>query len=562
MDPSVQEILSFLKKKFIFEDKDLIFMQDMLMGCEKNFKNELEKAKKNFEEEKRKVEERYKKIIAESVEGYKEEVQLLYDRIDELKNENSKNEKKLREYYEKFNELSGRVSRLVEEMGEIDEVEFNSAENCSGKLRNEGVDNVNLVPTEKSSPGDQSFQYAPSVCASAKVDTNCNEQKESGRSDEADLDVETAVQPESSGATGVNLTSNNLGSSQVKDGVIDSHEMHFSHGLKSVCTSAGNSSGQSSHKGIDNINLVPPETNCPGDQSFQCAPYACDSGRVESNSDKQKENDHSQGADPLPVDLALEHGDRTRHPSASKAVDCFNNNLNAASDKPESSPVIRISDSDDEMNTNETACASNRCGLGVNLTCWPQKKGVHKQDSSKSTQKRKRSTDEGDRNRSFVGDDNTNLECSSKFARVVPFPEQNSVSLRQCEDKVGVKCHSELPPGRSDKPNVFSNGNDSDSCNTGKIEMFVKQVCALYRQQISENKSSYSMSQNDEMSITALGKCLIDGDPENKLRVTMSEVSLKDHQKCKRLAIRYCHQLFQIYDSKRDRLFCTDAGVI
>ncbi|PHT26230.1 hypothetical protein CQW23_34161 [Capsicum baccatum] len=284
-------------------------------------------------------------------------------------------------------------------------------------------------------------------------------------------------------------------------------------------------------------------------------------------------------ADPLPVDLALEHGDRTRHPSASKAVDCFKNNLNAASDKPESSPVIRISDSndemntnetacasnrcasdkpesspvirisdsDDEMNTNETACASNRCGLGVNLTCWPQKKGVHEQDSSKSTQKRKRSTDEGDRNRSFVGDDNTNLECSSKIARV-PFPEQNSVSLRRCEDKVGVKCHSELPPGRSDKPNVFSNGNDSDSCNTGKIEMFIKQgrkwlsedelcsafekdpelclnaVCALYRQQISENKSSYSMSQNEEMSITALGKCLIDGDPENKLRVTMSEV--------------------------------------
>ncbi|KAM3271083.1 hypothetical protein P3S67_029286 [Capsicum chacoense] len=70
------------------------------------------------------------------------------------------------------------------------------------------------------------------------------------------------------------------------------------------------------------------------------------------------------------------------------------------------------------------------------------------------------------------------------------------------------------------------------------------------------------MSQNDEMSITALGKCLIDGDPENKLRVTMSEVSLKDHQKCKRLAIRYCHQLFQIYDSKKDRLFCPDAGVI
>lgn len=63
-------------------------------------------------------------------------------------------------------------------------------------------------------------------------------------------------------------------------------------------------------------------------------------------------------------------------------------------------------------------------------------------------------------------------------------------------------------------------------------------------------------------SITALGNYLIDGDPENKLRRTMSEVRLEEQAKCRTLAIRYCPQLYRTYHSKKDRLFCPGAGIL
>ncbi|KAK4338483.1 hypothetical protein RND71_042970 [Anisodus tanguticus] len=55
--------------------------------------------------------------------------------------------------------------------------------------------------------------------------------------------------------------------------------------------------------------------------------------------------------------------------------------------------------------------------------------------------------------------------------------------------------------------------------------------------------------------IAALGEYLIDGDPENKLRKAVEEVRPKDHAECKRLATKYCYQLYQIYLSKEDPLF-------
>ncbi|KAK4363823.1 hypothetical protein RND71_019064 [Anisodus tanguticus] len=373
----------------------------------------------------------------------------------------------------------------------------------------------------------------------------------SSKSRNEDLEVETTLQ--ASGATEVNLKSNNLESSHGKDGVIDS------------CTSTGDSIGQSRHEGTDKINLVPTEKNCPGEPSFQCAPSACAFAQVESNSDdKQKESDHSEEA-ASSNQLGPENGDPTKNPSACETVDCSKNNLNAISNKPESSPVILIIDRDDKMATNEM--------------------GVHMQDSSNSTQKRKRSTNEGENDDgSSFGRQTAVLipelvsggNHSSKIAHVVPRPEQNLGFIRRCEDKVGV-----------------SNGNDSDSdnnsCSTKEIDMMFERirkgrkwlaeadlrsafekdpelclnaVCALSRQQISENKSSYSMSQDDELSITVLGKYLIDEDPEKKLRRTMSEVSPKDHGKCKQLAIPYCHQLFQLYHSKKDHLFCPGAGIL
>ncbi|XP_055821848.1 uncharacterized protein LOC129890300 isoform X2 [Solanum dulcamara] len=206
-------------------------------------------------------------------------------------------------------------------------------------------------------------------------------------------------------------------------------------------------------------------------------------------------NGKSRNEEPLPINLDSESGDPTRSPSACQAIFCFKDNLNAVSDKPEHLPVVMISD--DEMDRNELASDSNPCGLCGSLACCQKKKEVHVQDSSNSNKKRKRSMDEGE-----------NRDGSScKIERVVPSPGKNSVFIRPCEDKVGFKCHSELPLRISDKPYQSGDGNEvrkwlsEENLCTAFVEdpeLCLNAVCALYRQQISENKSSYYMSQTDE----------------------------------------------------------------
>ncbi|KAM3271080.1 hypothetical protein P3S67_029283 [Capsicum chacoense] len=91
-------------------------------------------------------------------------------------------------------------------------------------------------------------------------------------------------------------------------------------------------------------------------------------------------------------------------------------------------------------------------------------------------------------------------------------------------------------------------------------EICLNSVCALYHQQISGNKFS-SMSKIDKNRITALGVFLCRDDPENKLKRTISEVGPEDLCICKTLAIRYFRQIFRIYNSKKDQLFCPGAVI-
>ncbi|KAM3284987.1 hypothetical protein P3S67_023786 [Capsicum chacoense] len=91
-------------------------------------------------------------------------------------------------------------------------------------------------------------------------------------------------------------------------------------------------------------------------------------------------------------------------------------------------------------------------------------------------------------------------------------------------------------------------------------ELCLNAVCALYRQQISRNKFS-SMSKNDKKRITALGVFLCDEDRENKLKRTISEVGPEDLWRCKTLSIQYYCQIYGIYNSKKDHLFCPGAAI-
>ncbi|KAL7183177.1 hypothetical protein ACSBR1_041788 [Camellia fascicularis] len=91
-------------------------------------------------------------------------------------------------------------------------------------------------------------------------------------------------------------------------------------------------------------------------------------------------------------------------------------------------------------------------------------------------------------------------------------------------------------------------------------------VCALYRQQLrkgqSVNGSSLTKNQGftafDLMRGTAFGEYLTAGDPERKLNKSVAELQQYDPQGldyCRKLAMRYSHQLFEIHQKEEDPFF-------
>ncbi|CAK7335676.1 unnamed protein product [Dovyalis caffra] len=99
-----------------------------------------------------------------------------------------------------------------------------------------------------------------------------------------------------------------------------------------------------------------------------------------------------------------------------------------------------------------------------------------------------------------------------------------------------------------------------------EVELRLKAVCALFGQQAAVEKSSnfYSTFLNqgfdkvDAARGTALAEFLINGDPQGKLKKSVVEMiayDLKGTADCRRLAIKYSKQLFEMYQQKGDPLF-------
>ncbi|CAK9176967.1 unnamed protein product [Ilex paraguariensis] len=98
------------------------------------------------------------------------------------------------------------------------------------------------------------------------------------------------------------------------------------------------------------------------------------------------------------------------------------------------------------------------------------------------------------------------------------------------------------------------------------LELCMKAVCALYRQQTSEEKfcrgtiyqNQRGFSQCDALRGTALAEFLTDGDPKGDLKKSVHELKDNDPkwiELCRTLATRYSKQLFAIYKNKEDPLF-------
>lgn len=361
--------------------------------------------------------------------------------------------------------------------------------------------------------------------------------------------------------------------------------------------SNGNGSGKSGDEaaGSGNVNFVSAKmnlVNCPDVQTLHPMPSA----QVNSNvSNTGKKRCRSEEAEPLPINLACENRAPIIDLSACEAEVRVKNNLDTVSGRAGSSTVVHISDSDDE---NAKACVSKSNGVGRNLTFPHQIKEEDVRETSLSKRKRSLSDSENGDGSSFRKQKTGSIQELNRDGKL-SFAHENShktVFVRRCDDKDGGKSYSQLSSKRSDLYKLYGIGDDSSSDSDDPLsdksmniliqritkrkmfsseddlrssfekdpELCMNAVCALYRKHISPNISSkdlyftpsQGLSQSDKISIAALGEYLIDGDPENKLRKAVEEVRPKDHAECKRLATKYCHQLYQIYLSKEDLLFC------
>ncbi|KAJ6712589.1 hypothetical protein OIU79_008745 [Salix purpurea] len=95
-------------------------------------------------------------------------------------------------------------------------------------------------------------------------------------------------------------------------------------------------------------------------------------------------------------------------------------------------------------------------------------------------------------------------------------------------------------------------------------ELHSRAVCALFGQQVAVEKSSnfHSTFPNggfdkvDAARGAALAEFLINGDPQGKLQILeLIKYDPEGLDDCKRLAIKYSKQLFEMYRQKGDRLF-------
>ncbi|XP_060206889.1 uncharacterized protein LOC132634816 [Lycium barbarum] len=227
-------------------------------------------------------------------------------------------------------------------------------------------------------------------------------------------------------------------------------------------------------------------------------------------------NDQSEKEDPLPIYLARENRAPSRSLSAFEVGDCNKKNLNTISGSPGSSTVIHIIDSDEEM-----ACVSNSHRVSRNLTLPHQIKEEDIKESSTLLSKRKRSLRDSDSEKTRSSQE---LDCSEKQSFALDSFRNAAVFIRQCDDKVGVKCYSQPSSTRCDlyKLNEIndesSSDSDNDSCSDKNMDMLIKRaregtrclsedslgtkdpelctnaVRGLYQQQISPSISSKGLS--------------------------------------------------------------------
>ncbi|GAV66234.1 hypothetical protein CFOL_v3_09744 [Cephalotus follicularis] len=153
-----------------------------------------------------------------------------------------------------------------------------------------------------------------------------------------------------------------------------------------------------------------------------------------------------------------------------------------------------------------------------------------------------------------VSDENIDGDDASSESQGVPddnmdFDDILSILQRRKESKFNWEFEADM---------LAAFGKDPELC--------MKAVCAVYRQQTSEEKNcketlcynGRGFSKFDANRGTTLAEFLTDGDPKGDLKKSVKQLEVYDSkavETCRTLASRYSKQLFEIYKNKEDPFF-------
>ncbi|KAL2517268.1 Uncharacterized protein Adt_13515 [Abeliophyllum distichum] len=275
-----------------------------------------------------------------------------------------------------------------------------------------------------------------------------------------------------------------------------------------------------------------------------------------------------------------------------------------------SGDIINISDSDDETipekfiqspsfsQTNKKNRADYKDG-SLMSSMPKRKRSTYGSDNDENfptgSQQGKRTREVNyDGSVSFIND---LVKPKSVLANLQQTVLHNPVLVRRCEENAKAKSDFQTPSQAYDGVNVEHSTDSEDEsfssscinnivasfqvkkkCKTWMFgadmlkafeedpELCLNAVCALYRQQISAANftdgltlsKSVGLFHCDATSIRSLGEYLIEGDPQHRLRKSVSEVEQQRPdvlRNCQKLAINYYEKLFDIYCKGKDPFY-------
>ncbi|XP_019169046.1 PREDICTED: uncharacterized protein LOC109164935 [Ipomoea nil] len=269
--------------------------------------------------------------------------------------------------------------------------------------------------------------------------------------------------------------------------------------------------------------------------------------------------------------MAENIADNGTHPAFTPdAMGSCRSKMKDASSFTVASPVVILSDSDEERPVDEGASLPNLFGSeGLGQTEKPSSTRKSQEKKEKHVVKRKRSL-----RKSHDG----GVSVSPRKKMNLQDLQDHRVSLRSCSrggdgSKGGGDCAvapskrgSSIDSEDSDTYLGSQKGKgrgpwllEPDMCLAFEDdpELCMDAVCALYRLQLSLPSSSKRLDK--ELDIVRLAKYLIHDDPEKKLKRSVREVSKDIVVECKRLALHHSAELFRVYCSGKDLFFCYSA---